>query len=212
MPISTTTFATNLASLLGLDAGHTTSLISLVLSWDPTTPTDLASAVQTLVTNVGLRDTSYNAYLTGTPTGGPLGDGNYPVNLLGGGTMTLPCPAKVQSLITHGADAQTGIVLDVLGPYNNSELLRMIVVPGPLIVNPGATVGYCKTVATSDSVFVLKKNGAAWGTITFVAGQHAALVASFSSANLIAGDVVELYAPTVVDATLANFSFTIPGV
>lgn len=205
-------FATQLAALLHLDAGDTSSLQSLVESWNPTTPADLANSVTTWVSAAATRDAQYNAWAVGTATGGPNGDGTYPINIFGGGTISLPCPAKLLGTVTHGADAKTGISFSVLGPMNANELLAIQVTPGPLTIDTLNIAGFCFTTPTADTVITVKKNGAAWGTVTFKAGQNATITQSFSSNTLLKGDAVSVHAPASPDATFANFALTLPGV
>ncbi len=48
-----------------------------------------------LVVAIGDYVDAYAAWAAGTATGGPNGDGNYPLPLGGGGSALLPCPAKL---------------------------------------------------------------------------------------------------------------------
>ena len=62
--------------------------------------------------------------------------------------------------------------------------------------------------ATSSAVLSLKKNGAQFGTLTFVGttGTFSAPATSFAP-----GDLLEIVAPLVPDATLAQLSITLIG-
>lgn len=211
-PITAAAFAAGVATLLGLNSGDTTTLTNLVLAWDPTSPSDLAQLIEDFVTNAGQRDSSINSWLTGTSTGGPAGDGYFEVGLFGGGTVLLPSPAKYETLLAHGADAQTGLAFSIIGPFNANELLQLVSPPGDIVINPALISGWARLVPTADSIFPVKKSGATWGTVTFKAGSHNDVRASFASDSIIRGDAAMLYAPGSVDATLADFSVTIPGV
>jgi hypothetical protein len=170
----------------------------------------LANLVSTTVTNIVLRDSDVDAWAYGTVTGGD-GAGNYTIHTLAGGTVVVPCIAKLLQLVTHGADAQTGLTFSIIGPFNNNELLQIIAPPGPLVIAPASVSGWCRVLPTASTTFPIFKNGSAWGTVTFGAGSHNAVTASFSSNNIARGDGAELFAPAIVDATLADFSITIPG-
>jgi hypothetical protein len=65
--------------------------------------------------------------------------------------------------------------------------------------------------ATAASVFTLRRDGVVVGTITFGAGQSKAVVA-FTDPDFPAESVLELFAPTPQDATLANVSISIGAI
>lgn len=65
--------------------------------------------------------------------------------------------------------------------------------------------------ATAETIFTLKKNAAAIGTVTFaIAGTSGSI--SFTAATAFAiGDILTMEAPGTPDATIANLGFTIKG-
>ena len=119
MTITTPQLASGLATLLGLSTGDATALSALFNDWDPTTPTDLATLVTDFVSASAVRDESYNDWWVGTATGGPTSDGYYPITVFGGGTISLPSPAKMQAELTgltfRGSTATTTTLNAITG-------------------------------------------------------------------------------------------------
>ncbi len=107
MAITTAQLVAGIADALAWDAPTEASVLTLFTDWDPTTPTDLAALVTGFVNDAGVRDASYNDWWTGTATGGPNSDGYYPINLFGGGTISLPSPAAMLNDISGGAVTTT---------------------------------------------------------------------------------------------------------
>lgn len=103
MATTTAQLIAGVAEALGWDAPTEAAVLALFTDWDPTTPSDLAALVTDFVNDAGVRDASYNDWWTGTATGGPDSDGYYPINLFGGGTISLPSPAAMLNDISGGA-------------------------------------------------------------------------------------------------------------
>lgn len=176
----------------------------------------LANLIATTVSNIVIRDANFDAWINGTPTGGD-GAGNYPLTSLAGGSTLEPCPAKLLQLVTHGADAQTALTFQVIGPYVANELLCLLTAPSALVLDPTAAVGYALFGATASSTFPIFKNNVSWGSLTFQLDAtpltpSTAMTVSYSSNTVARGDTFALYAPAVVDATLLNLSATLPGI
>jgi hypothetical protein len=99
-------------------------------------------------------------------------------------------------------------------PTSNATVTR---VPVALAVsfpaNLAGSVATASVAATSSTVFTIKKNGSAVGTITFAAGSTSATFATTSGAvvNLAAGDIISVSAPTTADATLADVGIVLAG-
>lgn len=194
--------------------GFAAQMLSPTNGWIGIAASDqvLAEKVTNTVGAITLRDEDFDLWAAGTPTGGPYGTGEYPLHTLAGGTIIVPSIQKLLTLVQHGADAKTGLAFSVVGGYNGGELLEMIGVPGPLVIDSSSVSGWAENAPTDDSTFVLKRNGAAWGTVTFHGGFSNNITCSFSTNSLANGDAVMLYAPAVIDPTLQNFTLTIPGV
>jgi hypothetical protein len=195
-------------------AGFQTAMESYTDGWIGIAASDsvLAGKVTDLVSNVVARDSNFDNWINGTAYGGPNGDGSYPLTSLSGGTVLLPCPARMMTLVTHGADAKTGLAFEVLGPWNPGELVGMKSVSGGLIIDTAAITGGCLIAPTGSPIVTFKKNGSAWGSVTFVAATTNVITQSFSSNILNRGDLIAMYAPASGDATFLNFAVTFPGV
>lgn len=149
----------------------------------------------------------------GSATGGPGADGQYPFTLTDGTSVLNPCLALLRSVMAKGdpgLNARTGIAFQVLGPMAGDELLGLVAVPA-MTIDPANIIAVFTTAPAANTAFVVKKNGAAWGTIT-LAATTGVVSASFSTTTTANGDSVALYAPHSVDAALANPAITIPGV
>lgn len=68
--------------------------------------------------------------------------------------------------------------------------------------------------ATASAVFLIKKNGTQVGTLTFAAAGTSGTFASTGglAVSYVAGDILEITAPTPQDATLSGVSITLAGV
>lgn len=84
---------------------------------------------------------------------------------------------------------------------------REVTLPEDL-TNSQGTAG---TASTGTATFDVKKNGANVGTMVFTASTTATFTMA-SDTVYAAGDVLEISAPAVVDATLADLIFTLAGV
>lgn len=67
--------------------------------------------------------------------------------------------------------------------------------------------------ATASSVFLIKKNGTQVGTLTFaISGTVGTFSTTAVPISFVAGDILEITAPTPQDATLSGVSITLSGV
>jgi hypothetical protein len=73
------------------------------LDVDGMTLPQLVEAGASLVDKIDTAVTGYYAWSVGTPTGGPGGDGLYPLPVAGGGTVLVPCPAVLESYAARGS-------------------------------------------------------------------------------------------------------------
>ena len=65
--------------------------------------------------------------------------------------------------------------------------------------------------ATAETIFTLKKNGGAIGTVTFAIGGTSGSVAFTAATAFAVGDILTCVAPAVRDGSIANLGFTIKG-
>jgi hypothetical protein len=87
-----------------------------------------------------------------------------------------------------------------------SILLTQFPVAVPLV--PSNCSGWAATAPTNDAVFTLNVGGASAGTITFPAGEQAAVVV-LSTTTIPADTEFEIVAPTPQDVTLADITLTL---
>ena len=93
-----------------------------------------------------------------------------------------------------------------------SEIMARFVFPRAVIIPTGCTGSRASagTTPTATATATIQKNGSNVGTITF----NTDGTTSFTCAapiSLVAGDVLTVTAPSVVDLTLANLSVTLVG-
>lgn len=72
----------------------------------------LAADVSELVTYWRLRDQEYATWLAGTPTGGPFGDGRYPLTNYLYQTIYVKCPAALQASVNGVVDSAQSYAAD----------------------------------------------------------------------------------------------------
>ena len=68
-----------------------------------------------------------------------------------------------------------------------------------------------KVAATAETVFLIKKGAVQVGSITVAAAGTTGVFAMASETTLAAGEVLDVYAPSTPDGTLADVSMTIVG-
>jgi hypothetical protein len=73
------------------------------LDVDGMTLSQLVEAGASLVDKIDTAVTGYYAWSVGTATGGPGGDGLYPLPVAGGGTVLVPCPAALEGYAARGS-------------------------------------------------------------------------------------------------------------
>jgi hypothetical protein len=79
--------------------------------------------------------------------------------------------------------------------------------------NFAGSVAKAGTTATGSAQFVITKNSSNVGTITFAAGSGVATMTSSGGAPVVlaSGDILNIYAPAVADATLADVTYILVG-
>lgn len=222
MAITTTEFASEFIDLLvaqgvvltdatATKAAFVTELTNWLGGGDALTA-GVANQLTTLIANFNAELLARTDFWFGTATGGPSSDGMYPFTLTDGTSVLNPSLAKLLSVTAKGdpgVNAATGFAFSVLGAFTPDELIDLIA-GVPLTIVPANISGASMAAPTASTTYVVKKNGAAWGTVTFAAGTGA-VTASFSSTAVVKNDRLELYAPHTLDATHANFGISIPG-
>ena len=94
----------------------------------------LIQDAQVLRTEIGDAVTGYYAWAQGTATGGPNGDGYYPLSVPGGPVVLVPCPAKLAAIAEAGGGsapsspltAENIMSLPVLGASKGEEWLPVV--------------------------------------------------------------------------------------
>lgn len=71
--------------------------------------------------------------------------------------------------------------------------------------------GRCKTTATAEANFDVKKNGTSIGTLRFAAGAVQPTFLLTPAQRFVAGDYLEVVAPGSQDATLQDIAFLLAG-
>lgn len=78
-----------------------------------------------------------------------------------------------------------------------------------IAANLTGSIAIAAVAATSSSVFTIKKNGSAVATITFAAAGTTATFSTQAAIVFNVGDKMDVVAPAVADATLADIDFSI---
>lgn len=119
--------------------------------------------------------------------------------------------------IDASAGGPVRFFLSIAGTLTASENLSRFVITDIISFPAGFSGSLAKagTASTSSAVIAILKNGAQIGTVTFNAsatGTFANSPASPSvSVSFAVGDILQLVAPAVRDATLADVSITLAG-
>jgi hypothetical protein len=97
------------------------------------------------------------------------------------------------------------------GAPTASEIVGIFACPAALNLAASATnsQAIAGTDSTGTATWTLEKNGSSIGTIVFSASTAAGVFTGISSTNFVAGDLIQLIAPSSPDATLANVAFTL---
>lgn len=99
------------------------------------------------------------------------------------------------------------------GRPSTAELLINAILTVTVAFPAGLSESRAKSVvaATASAQFLLKKNGAQFGTVTFAPSSTVGVVTSPTDTTFVAGDVLSVIAPDPRDATLEGVSMTITG-
>lgn len=163
----------------------------------------VATGFQTFVDEI-------RAFMTTPIDGGPNSDGYVQISdaVI---TDLIPGLMKLKNEMLRGIDAAQDISLFVQGLMGNSEVLHIYTHRGATttmdIANSAAK---CETAPTATKVVSILKNGSAWATVTFTAGQTTGVIAC-ASPTITTGDVLKWVAPATQDPTFSNFFMTLAG-
>lgn len=99
------------------------------------------------------------------------------------------------------------------GVPSSSEFMGRWVAPRNFEIPAGLTEsqGHAGVAATAQTDFDLQQNGSSIGTIRFAAAATVATFIKASATVIAAGDRIDIIAPGIADATLADLTFTIMG-
>lgn len=181
----------------------------------PISNTEIAAQIVDLISKWNNREDQMVAWLGGTPTGGPNGDGLYPLTNELGVTYMVACPAKMVSVTQKGDkgdDAKVDLVIQAQFAVGASEPLPPFISSSSLTFTPSACKAWAKSVpAGSPVTMTATKNGAAWMTCTWAAGSQVGTVSFTGSPSLVAGDVVEPYGPATFNSAFQSPTITLAG-
>jgi len=144
---------------------------------------------------------------------GLFGDPWTPKRVVEPSLLRLPptTPEELQQVWSGGTGASSDIhtlmisIVDLPSADPNEPLLRWRFERNIDLTGTGPGAADAGIAATSPSPLRLRKNGAANGTIDYTGTNG---VINFISSNYAVGDLLELYPPTVIDATLDRLSIT----
>lgn len=113
-------------------------------------------------------------------------------------SLQIIVPTYDIALFYAGAPPTTGVVLRFKTP-------RVFTLP----VGLTNSTAICGVNSTATTVFSIRKNGIQIGTLTFIVNNPTGSFAFAVEIAFAAGDVIEIIAPVVPDATLADISITL---
>jgi hypothetical protein len=101
----------------------------------------------------------------------------------------------------------------VVGKPNAADVVaRLLAVRAfNLPVNLVGSIAKVGVVATTDAVFLIKRNGSQIGYITFAAGAAGGVFTFASAVSVTVGDLLTFHTPDTQDATLADMACTLMG-
>lgn len=107
------------------------------------------------------------------------------------------------------------VSIPIVGVTFASEHLLRYDAPDIIVLTPADCYGSCDTLATANAAFVLKISNTSVtntsiGTITFTANSRIASV-SITANTINKRDILNVYAPTTQDLTLADITITLKG-
>lgn len=221
MTISNDAFSAGLADAVadfhagGTEAALAAAVLVLLNDWAGLQVSNpaLAAQMSNLVAAWNGRELEFRDWVGGGVTGGPNSDGYYPMTNGLGVTSLVPCPAKLAAVIAQGdpgVDAKTDIAFFFQGQIGASEVLCRFVASAAMTFSLAACRANAKGAPGSTKVIAWTRNGAAWGTQTWSAGQNTGVWA-IAAPSLAAGDVLEATGPAAQDTAFTDISTTLAG-
>lgn len=108
-----------------------------------------------------------------------------------------------QSAFNGGGVSPKGLSVSFSGKPTASQFIGGGVAPYAFTLNAAASFFVSRVTFSSAATFIIQRNGAQIGTITFNAGTNAA-APSFSQTSIALGEVIDIIAPSTPDATGAD--------
>jgi hypothetical protein len=154
-------------------------------------------------------------WYSGTATGGPNGDGLYPLPNSDGVDYLVPSPALLASTMAKGdpgRDARVNLTFSCQFGFGGGEEFGDYQAVGAQAFDLAASKAFARSPGATEAVFIIKRtaDGSTWGTVTFAPGSNVGVLASATPA-LADGEAIYWKAPDVPVAGLANVSFTLAG-
>lgn len=148
----------------------------------------------------------------GAPTVNGAGDGDSYLNVQNGDVYTWSAAGGTWG-VPKGTliNGTYQVPIWISGKPFNNEVLYSLEAPSTFIAAQGTSgsVAGADNPATALSVFSIQKNGVQIGTITYAAGSTVGVVNFPAQIIFLATDVLNVVAPSSVDATLSNIRMTL---
>ena len=221
MTITNDAFSAGLADAVaafhagGTEATLSAAILALLNDWAGLQVSNpaLAAQMSNLVASWNGRELEFRDWVGGSATGGPSNNGLYPMTNGLGVTSQVPCPAKLAAVIAKGdpgVDAKTDLAVFVQGQMGGGETILFFVASADMSFVVANCRAKSKGAPATSKVITWKKNGAAWGTVTFAGGATTGVWA-IAAPTLAAGDTLEGIAPAVQDTAFTDLSLNFAG-
>lgn len=117
-------------------------------------------------------------------------------------------PRDVARAVNHLLNRVSYLTVFADGMPTAAQQLLRVKLPVPLVIVDHDSIGDAGTAPTADAVFAVKIDGVSAGTLTFPAGQASATV-SITTKDVPALSLLEVYAPSPQDASLADVTLSL---
>lgn len=141
-----------------------------------TTNAQLAQQVSDLLAAWNTREAQFRAWLSGTPTGGPNGNGKYPLTDAAGVMQLVDCPAKLAD--TVGGPAALSADAQALAEAARDSA---VVAKDRAVTAENTIAGYASDVLTNKNLALLYRNDAAAYAASLAAGRDQAVAAKVAA-------------------------------
>lgn len=166
----------------------------------------------------GTTQVQYNA--NGVLSGSPSFTYVAGTSTLSVGTVSVGTALKFSdgtTMTTAASSSSSGLPIDIAGSCIGKPIAAVAImrfVANRAFTMPAGLTGSIATAsvtATAASAFSLQKNGTQIGSVTYGAGATTGTLSMASAQTFAPGDLITLIAPSAIDATLADFQFTLAG-